>query len=117
MKTTCTWLLVASLLGSCATERVPLAIDAQVDSTLVAAGLLPLSVRKVKFTGPVTFQVGGTGNVATAIAKTKDPAATAPHAVATAKGGLPWYVYAGLAAVMASLGFYLRDKVKIALPF
>lgn len=105
---------MASLLGSCATERVPLAIDAKVDSTLVAAGLSPLSVRKVKFTGPVTFQVGGSHNTATAIEKTKAPAATAPHASTTTKeAGTPFYVFGIIALVAAAGGAWARGRFSV----
>ena len=101
---------MASLLGSCATEeRIPAAFDAKVDSALTAAGVPPL--RKVKFTGPVTFQVG-TGNVATAITKAGAPVAAAPHATAAAtKTSVPWQVYAGGALLLALSGFVLRGKL------
>jgi hypothetical protein len=109
------WLLViASLiywLSSCATEqRIPAAIDVRVDSALTAAGVPPL--RKVKFTGPVTFQVG-TGNVATTLAKAKGPVASAPGATASAtKTGPPWWVYAGMVVLAVIGGFYARGRLK-----
>lgn len=106
------------LATGCASERYAPAIDAKVDSALVAAGVPPLSVRRLKFTGPVTFQIGGTGNVATAIGKAKAPVASAPHATATkTSAGVPWWVYAGLAALAAAGGFVLRGKLKFPLPF
>jgi hypothetical protein len=111
--------MMASLLGSCATEqRIPAALDARVDSALTAAGVPPL--RKAKFTGPVTFQIGGTNNVATAIAKAKGPVASAPQASAAEvkeSAGPPWYVYLGGALLLALGGFYLRGRLKISLPF
>ena len=108
---------MASLLGSCATqERIPAALDARLDSALTAAGVPPL--RKAKFTGPVTFQIGGTNNVATAIAKAKGPVASAPQASATAAtAGLSWQVWAGLVLVAFAAGVYVRGKLKFSLPF
>jgi hypothetical protein len=100
-----------ALLSSCATEqRIPAALDARVDSALTAAGVPPL--RKVKFTGPVTFQVGGTGNVATTTdaSRAKAPVAAAPHATAAeTKTSVPWQVYAGGALLLAL--FVLRSKL------
>ena len=115
MKTHYTLFVVASLLSNCATqERIPAALDAKVDSALTAAGVPPL--RKVKFTGPVTFQIGGTGNNATAIAKARAPVASAPHASAEAtKSGPPWWVYLGIAGLALAGGFVLRGRFK--LPF
>jgi hypothetical protein len=110
-------LLVASL-SSCATQqRIPAALDARVDSALTVAGIPPL--RKAKFTGPVTFQIGGSGNVATAIAKAKAPVAAAPGASASATkaGGGPWQVYVGLALLAFAGGFYARGKLNLPLPF
>jgi hypothetical protein len=107
-------LVVASLLGSCATQqRIPAAFDAKVDSALTAAGVPPL--RKVKFTGPVTFQVGGTNNVATTTdaSKAKAPVAAAPHATAAetkTSAGPPWGVYLGGGLLLALGGFLLRGK-------
>ena len=108
-------LLVASLLAGCATEqRIPAALDARLDSALTAAGVPPL--RKVKFTGPVTFQVG-TGNVATTLNKAKGPVASAPHAAAKTSAGSPWYVYLGGALLLVLGGFVLRGRLKIPVPF
>ena len=108
-------LLVAGLLSSCATEqRIPAALDARLDSALTAAGVPPL--RKVKFTGPVTFQVGGTGNVATTLTKARAPVASAPHASAEAtKSGPPWWVYLGIAGLALAAGFVLRGRRKLPL--
>ncbi|MGI4760918.1 MAG: hypothetical protein ACRYF0_09445 [Janthinobacterium lividum] len=106
-------LVVASLLGGCATQqRIPAALDARLDSALTAGGVPPL--RKVKFTGPVTIQFGGSGNVATAIAKAKGPVAAAPHASAAATAsGLPWWVYLGGGLLLTLGGFLLRGRLKI----
>ena len=103
------------LLGSCATEyEVPAAAAGPIDSTVRAAKLSP---RKIKFTGPVTMQFGGTGNTATAtaIAKAKAPVAAAPHATATeaTARGTPWYVYAGLVVLGAGLGAWLCSKFSL----
>lgn len=104
------WLLVAG----CALERdLPPPTAGPLDSTLRAAGL---TTRKVKFTGPVTLQVGGTGNVATttAIEKAKAPVASAPHATATeatTKTGPLWWVYAGLGLLAVAGGWLLRSKL------
>jgi hypothetical protein len=104
------------LLGSCATEyEVPAAVAGPIDSTFRATGLSP---RKVKFTGPVTLQIGGTNNTATAtaIAKAKAPVAAAPHAVATettTKAGTPWYVYAALVVGGIGLGLWLAHKFSL----
>lgn len=111
-------LLVASLtLASCALERdVPPATAGPLDSLVRAK--VGLSTRKVKFAGPVTFQIGGTGNTATSLAKPKGPVASAPGATATAtKAGPPWYVFAGLAALVFAGGFVLRGKLKIPWSF
>lgn len=109
-------LLVSScglLLSSCtlARELTP-PTAGPFDSTLRVAGL---PTRKVKFTGPVTLQVGGTGNTAatTAIARAKAPVASAPHATATeaiTKAGPPWWVYAGGAALLLLAGWLLRGR-------
>lgn len=99
---------------------MPPATAGPLDSTIRAS--VGLSTRKVKFTGPVTIQLGGTNNTAasTAIAKAKGPVASAPHATATestTKSGVPWWVYAGLAALGLVGGWLLRGKLKIPLPF
>lgn len=67
------------LLAGCTTERFLAPVTAgPLDSTVRAAGL---SGRKVKFTGPVTFQlVSGTGNTTTAAASTKPTGPTATGA-------------------------------------
>lgn len=109
-------LLVVScglLVAGCVAERdLPPPTAGPLDSTLRAAGLTP---RKVKFTGPVTLQVGGTNNTATttAIAKAKAPVASAPHATATeatTQGGVPWWLYAGGAALALLAGWLLRSR-------
>ena len=106
------------LLSSCALERdVPPAAAGPIDSLVRAK--VGLSTGKIKFNGPVTFQLGGSGNTATALTKPKGPVAAAPGATATAtsKAGVPWWVYAGLAALGLVGGFVLRGKWKIPLPF
>ena len=103
------WLLVAG----CATVReLPPPTAGPLDSTLRTAGLSP---RKVKFTGPVTLQVGGTNNTASAttVAKAKAPVAAAPAAVATdasKKGGTPWQVFAVLGVLCLAGGIWLGSK-------
>ena len=110
--------MASLLLAGCATEqRIPAAFDAKLDSALTAAGVPPL--RKVKFTGPVTFQVG-TGNVATTLTKAKAPVASAPHAAAAqakTSAGPPWYVYLGGASLLVLGGFVLRGRLRIPMPF
>jgi len=107
------------LLSSCATEyAVPAAVAGPIDSTFRAAGLPP---RKIKFTAPVTIQLGGTNNTASAttVGKAKAPVATAPSASATAparKTGLPWWAYAGLASLCLVAGFVVRGKWKFFFP-
>jgi hypothetical protein len=83
------FLISALLLASCALEYdVPAATSGPIDSTARAAGL---SARKVKFNGPVTFQVvSGTGNTTTAAALTKP---TGP--VATGAGQAQDFTKAG----------------------
>ena len=106
-------LLLSLLLSSCATqERIPAALDARLDSALTASGVPPL--RKLKLTGPVTFQIGGTGNNATAIAKARGPVASAPHATATeTKAGPPRWIYLGGGLLLALGGFLLRGRLKM----
>ena len=114
------YLALLVLATSCATERYAPAVDAKVDSALVAAGIPPLSLRKIKLTGPVTIQFGGAGNTATAIGKAKSPVASAPHAEASApvtKSGPAWWVYVGIAVLALAGGFVVRGKLKIPLPF
>jgi hypothetical protein len=111
------------LLGaqSCATTRVPAAADTRVDSALTAAGIPPLGYRRVKIKGNVILNTGA-GSVTTSdnrkAGQRQGSAATAPdaHATTTSKnGGPPWYVYAGLAALGFTGGFYARGKLR--LPF
>lgn len=109
-------LLSSALLSSCALERdVPPAAAGPIDSLVRAK--VGLSTGKIKFNGPVTFQLGGSGNTATAFTKAKGPVAAAPGATATSKAGVPWWVYAGLATLGLVGGFVLRGKLKIPLPF
>lgn len=105
------------LASSCALERdVPPATAGPVDSLVRAR--VGLSTGKVKFTGPVTFQIGGTGNTSTstAIAKAKGPVASAPHATATestTKSGPPAWVYVligGLSLAAGAVGGFLLAR-------
>ncbi|MGI4867084.1 MAG: hypothetical protein ACRYFZ_24415 [Janthinobacterium lividum] len=134
----CAWVLLLSgwLLAGCALGYdVPPATAGPLDSTVRAAGL---SGRKVKFSGPVTFQVvSGTGNTTTAAASTKPAGpvatgasqaqdntkagqhggavATAPGATAgaTTRTGMPtWQLVAGgvllLLLLLAGLAYKFR---------
>ena len=104
-------LAAALLLASCATERYALAIDAKVDSALVAAGIPPLSVHKLKLTGPVTIQVGQ-GNTASQVGTDKtgqraqavSTGAGSPIQASQKKGSLPWWVF-GLVALASAAGW------------
>jgi hypothetical protein len=106
--------LVAWQLSSCALERnVPAAAAGPLDSTLRAAGL---STGKVKFTGPVTLQIGGSGNTATstAIAKAKAPVAAAPYAVATQpkpQSSTAWRLVAVAGSLVLLLGVWLGAHI------
>lgn len=107
------WAGLACALSCCATEHdVPAAVAGPLDSAFRGASL---PAGKIKFSGPVTLQIGGANNTATttAIAKSKAPVASAPHATATAtttKAGPPWWVYAGGAALLLLAGWLLRSK-------
>jgi cobalamin biosynthesis Mg chelatase CobN len=130
---------IALLLASCALEHdVPAATSGPLDSVARAAGL---SAGKVKFNGPVTFQVvSGTGNTTTAAALTKPtgPVATGAGqaqdftkagqqggAVATAAGatagaatrtGIPtWQLIAGCVVllVLLLLGLVYRYRKRL----
>jgi hypothetical protein len=99
------YLLFLLVLASCATERYAPAIDAKVDSALVAAGIPPLAVHKLKLTGPVTIQVGqGNTNSTVGTDKTgqrSQAVSTGPHSPVTAsqkKASGPWWLL-GLVAV------------------
>jgi hypothetical protein len=138
------WLLAICcglLLSGCATEyEVPAATAGTLDSTARAAGL---SSRKIKISGPVTFQVvNGTGNTTNAAALTKPTGpivtgagqaqdntkagqhggalATSPGASAgaTTRTGHPtWQLVAGgvvlLLMLLASLAWKLWPRPKI----
>jgi hypothetical protein len=70
-------MLASGLCSSCATEsEVPAATAGPLDSAFRASGLSP---RKIKIKGPVTIQLGGTNNTAsaTSITKPRGPVATA----------------------------------------
>ena len=101
----------ALLLASCATERYAPAVDAKVDSALTAAGIPPLSVHKLKLTGPVTIQVGQ-GNTASQVGTDKtgqraqavSTGAGSPIQASQKKGGVPWWVF-GLVALAGAVGW------------
>jgi hypothetical protein len=104
------YLLLLLALASCATERYAPAVDAKVDSVLVAAGIPPLAVRKLKLTGPVTIQVGQ-GNTSSQVGTDKtgqraqavSTGAGSPIQANQKKSGVPWWVFVlvGLASVVA----------------
>jgi hypothetical protein len=104
------YLLLLLTLASCATERYAPAVDAKVDSALVAAGIPPLAVHKLKLTGPVTIQVGQ-GNTSSQVGTDKtgqraQAVSTGPGSPIQAsqkKGGVPWwvFVFVGVASVVA----------------
>jgi hypothetical protein len=115
--------LALALLGvtSCALEsQVPPATAGPIDSLVRTPAIL--NGRKIKFKGPVTFQVGGQGNTAstTTIGKAKAPTATAPQAVATdasrKAAGTPWWVFAVLVVVGGVGGFLLARRLPKWLP-
>jgi hypothetical protein len=130
---------IALLLASCALEYdVPAATSGPLDSAARAAGL---SAGKVKFNGPVTFQVvSGTGNTTTAASLTKPvgpvatgagqaqdftkagqqggAVATAPGATAgaTTRTGIPtWQLVAGgvVLLVLLLLGLVYRYRKRL----
>jgi hypothetical protein len=104
------YLLLLLALASCATERYAPAVDTKVDSALVAAGIPPLAVHKLKLMGPVTIQVGQ-GNTSSQVGtdKTRQRAqavstgAGSPIQASQKKSGVPWWVFVlvGLASVVA----------------
>jgi hypothetical protein len=114
--------LALALLGvtSCALEsQVPPATAGPIDSLIRTQATM--NGRKIKFQGPVTFQIGGQANTAstTDIGKAKAPTATAPHAVATdasKKTGTPWWVFAVLVLVGGVGGFLLARRLPRWLP-
>jgi hypothetical protein len=105
----------AVLVTSCATERYAPAVDVKVDSTLRAAGLPPLSVDKLVFRGPVTFQVGQ-GNTSTTVGKDKtgqraQAVSTGPSSPVTAttkKSGTPWWVFVLVAGLSIACWQWLK---------
>jgi hypothetical protein len=105
------YLLLVIGLVSCATERYAPAADARVDSALVAAGIPPLAVHKLKLTGPVTIQVGQ-GNTSSQVGTDKtgqraQAVSTGPNSPVTAsqkKAGIPWWTF-GLVAVASIAGW------------
>jgi hypothetical protein len=112
-------LLLLSALGwgtSCATlSDVPAALSQPLDSSVqrqVAAA--HLRTGKVKFTGPVTFQFGGSNNTATATnaAKAKAPVASAPHAAvmqaSNKANSIAYWVVIALVCIGLCLIIWLR---------
>lgn len=106
----------ALFLNACALEYdVPPATAGPLDSAARAAGL---SAGKVKFNGPVTFQVvNGTGNTTTAAALTKPEGAlaTGPGATAgtTTRTGIPtWQIAVGGAVLLLLLTLWLVNKFR-----
>lgn len=127
MKKLSSYLLILALVGlwlaaaSCSTTRIPVAVDARVDSALTAAGVQPLGYRRVKINGNVYLQSGQGNTIAdNRNAGRKGSAATAPHAAAATtapRAGVPWQVLAGGAVLLLGLGFFLRGRLKLPLPF
>jgi hypothetical protein len=121
------FLLIAllALLGSCARgDELASVLSQPLDTTVQHQVLTArqLAVGKVKFNGPVTFQIGGTGNVSTTTDahKAQAPVAAAPDATAAeakTSVGSPWYVYLGGGLLLALGGFMLRGRLKLSLPF
>lgn len=112
------YLLVLLSLASCATERYTPAVDARIDSALVAAGIPPLSVHKLKLTGPVTIQVGQ-GNTSSQVgmdktgqrAQAMSTGANSPVTASQKKAGIPWWTF-GLVAVASIAGWeWLKRNV------
>jgi hypothetical protein len=112
-------LFFAALLGlaSCATERYAPAVDAKVDSVLVAAGIPPLAVRKLKFTGPVTIQLGQ-GNTSSTVGTDKtgqraqgvSTGANSPVTASQKKGGVPWWVFVGVGGLSIAAWQWLKMR-------
>jgi hypothetical protein len=115
----CLALAVASVTSCALESQVPPATAGSIDSLIRTRATM--TGRKIKFNGPVTFQVGGKGNTAstTDIGKAKAPTATAPHAVATdvsKKAGTPWWVFTVLVVVGGIGGFFLARRLPSWLP-
>jgi hypothetical protein len=101
------YLVFLLALANCATGRYAPAIDTKVDSALVAAGIPPLAVHKLKLTGPVTIQVGQ-GNTSSTVGTDKtgqraQAVSTGPHSpvmVSQKKASVSWWLF-GLVAVVS----------------
>ena len=110
--------LVLAFAGCAATAQLPVLTRA--DTVLTAAGVK--SIGKLVVRGNLTIQTG-TGNSVTGKDKTGQRAqalstgANSPVTATSKKAGLPWWVFAGLAALCVVGGFLLRGKLKIPLPF
>jgi hypothetical protein len=116
------YILAASLLlASCAVEREAVAVDAKVDSTLVAAGLPPLAVHKLKLTGPVTIQLGQ-GNTSSQVGTDKtgqraQAVSTGPGSPIRAsqqKGDVPWWVFLLVGVASVAVWEWLSHKQLLA---
>lgn len=115
--------LLLAFTGCAGTQQVTYTVPrTRADSLVAAAGLTPLTARKVVFRGPFIVQTGG-GN--TAVAGKNKPGQRA-QAVSTGAGspvvasrparGVPWYVYAGGAGLLLTGGFWLRGRLKVPWP-
>lgn len=118
MKTRYGLLVLASLLSSCETERyIPAAVDAQVDSTLRAAGIGPLQAGKIKIAGNVIINTGpGAVQVADnrKAGQRQGSAATGPAsqaATTASNAGPPWGMLGLVLAGGLAAGAWLRGKL------
>ena len=109
------WLLLQLCLSSCAV--LPRDEPFTPADSLLSRQLSPgqLSTGRIKFKGPVTLQIGGSGNTgsATDATRAKAPVAAAPHAVASqtkTSAGTPWWVFAGLVVIGMILGAWVGGK-------
>lgn len=112
-------LIYSLLLLACSREawRAPMALPAGADSS---ARSVWAGAGKVKFSGPVTIQVGGSNNSASAADNTKagqrgGAAATAPNSAATnstkKSSGSLWWLYLVAMLVGAAGWEYIRAKL------
>jgi hypothetical protein len=108
--------MLGLLLSGCALERdvLPATAGGPLDSLVRAK--VGLRTDKVKFTGPVTIQIGGAGNTAssTALAKAKAPVAAAPYAAATQtrpSGSTAWWLFSVVGSLGLLLGVWLGSHI------
>jgi hypothetical protein len=106
------YLLLLLALASYATERYAPVVDAKVDS-----GIPPLAVHKLKFTGPVTIQVGQGNSSQVGTNKTGQRAqavstgASSPVQASQNKSGVTWWIFV-LVGVANVIGWeWLRRQV------